>query len=118
VVAIGVVMALMLGAGFQTTRNLLAEKSVLIVDTVAQNVTEFLSPLAEQVHYLSRISEAGLVELAWPDEVARVLAASHAAIPQASAIAFIDLNYSATIVVRRGAAWCGGFRQRRRWWRQ
>jgi adenylate cyclase len=100
VVAIGVVMALMLGAGFQTTRNLLAEKSVLIVDTVAQNVTEFLSPLAEQVRYLSRISEAGLVELAWPDEVARVLAASLAAIPQASAIAFIDLDYRATIVVR------------------
>ena len=99
-IAIVAVLIVTLGAGFQTSRTLVAEKAVLIVNSVVRNVEEYLRPIEGQVGYLSQLVSAGLVETAWPAEIARVLAAAHAASPQASAIAYIDTDLKGTVVAR------------------
>lgn len=95
-----VMMILVLGVGLRNTGELVVDKSVLVADSVRRSVDEFLQPLSAQVEYLAKIAEADLIELAWNQEVVHIMTASHAAIPQASAVAFIRPNFQAIVVVR------------------
>ena len=91
-----VVGALVSAASYQIARSgtaeLVRDKSELLMRSIEERVRSQLDPVEAQLQYLARLIKQGELDLGQTPRLEQLLRASLAAVPQVSAVAFVDPN--------------------------
>ena len=91
-----VVGALVSAASYQIARSgtaeLVRDKSELLMRSIEERVRNQLDPVEAQLQYLARLIKQGGLDLSQRPRLEQLLLASLAAVPQVSAVAFVDPN--------------------------
>ncbi|MEM7251370.1 MAG: adenylate/guanylate cyclase domain-containing protein [Pseudomonadota bacterium] len=99
-VAVSLVLFFGLRSAFQNTQELLAEKTVLIVDSVAIDVAEHVKPLGQQVGQLAAMAHAGELNTASEEGLAHALSAALSSAPVGQGLAWVSQSKRAIVAVR------------------
>ncbi len=100
VAAVGSVLFFGLQSALRNTQDLVADKTILIVESVAERVRQHLRPPREQVEYLASLVDGEVFDPADRNALMSYLAASLAAAPQVNDIMYIDNRLQAVEVHR------------------
>ena len=74
------------------TAELVRDKSELLMRSIEERVRSQLDPVEAQLQYLARLIKQGGLDLSQRPRLEQLLRASLAAVPQVSAVAFVDSN--------------------------
>jgi class 3 adenylate cyclase len=89
----GAVLAVLtagISSGFHSTRALLADRAVLLVDSVTERAREHVDAARFQAEFVAARLAAGAVDPVDRDALAEILVASLAAAPQLASVVFVD----------------------------
>ena len=103
VAAVGSVLFFGLQSALRNTQDLVADKTILIVESVVDRVRQHLRPPREQVEYLASLVDGEVFDPADRNALTSYMAASLAAAPQVNDIIYMD-NRLQTVEVHRSGS--------------
>jgi hypothetical protein len=111
-VAVAGVLAMSLYANWQNTRELLVDKSRLILRALTGQIQLYLDPAAAKADYLARQIEQGELASDRQTELLEVLATLMGGTPQIHAMAYVDAAGWLALAARHD----GGIQRKLGWW--